>query len=240
MAITYRGGGMQNTAAKKSADAAKDKALREAQAKKEAEKEAAREVLDNLSYVPYDELVQGDIADIYGNDVVNDWYDTGLNDQGYLSHEMISSPWLIQQNQLRQADYYDYDPMRQQSMNQLDAMNQSQYQTAMTNVAASQGLTAADRMAMASQFNRDVLSSKGNMLGQYNVEQARNIWETDQANNDMYNSAYLQNIELQNRADDQNIQRLMELRRQRGDLARDLFEKDRSVKAAQEIPDAIS
>jgi hypothetical protein len=107
----------------------------------------------------------------------------------------------------------------------------------LTNLASSAGLTAADRMALASQYNRGLLGSQASLAGDIGTAEAQNIWETERANQDLLNKAYLQNLEMQNQARIGNIGTLIEERRGLGDIARDMYEKDIQKRKAEELQD---
>ena len=157
---------------------------------------------------------------------VGDWYNTGLTPEGTLAEHLRYDPTLIDTSQLQTMNPYDYDPMRQEAMNQLAAQQAGGYQTALSQMAAGGGLTAADRMALASSFNRGRLGATGGMLGQLGTEEARNVWETEQANKEMLNKAYLQNLEMQNLAQEANLQALDRERLREFEIARDLYQTD--------------
>ena len=130
---------------------------------------------------------------------------------------------------------FDYDPLRQRALGDLAATSRSQYQTALSGQAAAGGLTAADRMALASSFNRSRMVGEADLLGQFGVAQGQNIWETEQANKDLLNKAYLQNLETMNAAQLQNIGTLMGQQEKADWLARNLYETDLSRRVAAEM-----
>ena len=191
------------------------------------------------AYVPSSSITEDSPASGLYQEAVRDWYNIGLDESGMLAPELQYDPNLIDMSQLQMADYYDYDPMRQEAMNQLASSQQGQYQTALTQMASSGGLTAADRMAMASQFNRGLLGSQAGLAGQIGTAEAQNIWETDRANQDLMNRAYLQNLEMQNQAQLGNIGTLREERRSLGDIARDMYEQDIRKRKAEEFAEQL-
>jgi hypothetical protein len=190
------------------------------------------------TYVPMEGLTPDVASDLY-RDAVSDWYNIGLTPEGTLSSEIQYDPYLIDTEQLNLARAYDYDPMRREAMNRLEASQQGQYQTALTNLASSTGLTAADRMALASQYNRGLLGSQAGLAGEIGTAEAKNIWETDVANQELLNKAYLQNLELQNQAQIGNIGTLRDERRRMGDIARDMYERDIRIGKAKEFADQL-
>ena len=185
-------------------------------------------------YVPYDVLQEGDPSDLYGQ-AARDWYQFGIDESGQLSSDYTYDPSQIDTGQLQMANPYDFGAQRSQLTQDISRAGSSAYQTGLTNVAAGSGLTAADRMQMASQFNRNVLDSTARGMGNLAVAEAGNIWETDRANQEMMNNAYLQNLELGNQAQLRNIDTLREERRIAGDVARDLYERDERIRQAQKL-----
>lgn len=215
----------------------KDKELKariEEQNRQEAEQKRLKEEQLN-AYVPTSERTgDASASDLY-QEAVRDWYNVGLTPEGTLAPELQYDPYLIDTGNLQMAEAYDFDPMRQQAMNQLAGSQQGQYQTALTQMASSGGLTAADRMAMASQFNRGLLGSQAGLAGEIGTAEAQNIWETERANQDLMNRAYLQNLEMQNQARLGNIGTLREERRTLGDIARDMYERDIKIRKGEEF-----
>ena len=190
------------------------------------------------TYVPTEGLTPETASDLY-RDAASDWYNIGLTPEGTLAQEIQYNPYLIDTGELELAQAYDYDPMRREAMNRLEASQQGQYQTALTNLASSTGLTAADRMALASQYNRGLLGSQAGLAGEIGTAEAKNIWETDRANQELMNKAYLQNLELQNQAQVGNIGTLRDERRRAGDIARDMYERDIRIGKAKEFADML-
>lgn len=164
-----------------------------------------------------------------------EWYHSGLTPEGMLAEELVYDPTLIDPYALDQAQAMDFDPIRQQAMGQLGAQQASGYQTALTQQAAAGGLTAADRMALASSFNRGRMGATAGLLGELGVAEARNIWETDEANRQMMNQARLQNIELQNLAQQANIGALGTQRDKEYQMSRDLYEQQERIKQAKKL-----
>lgn len=217
--------------------------LAEAEAQQAAEQkanEAERIAAEQRNaYVPSSSMTEdADTSGLY-QEAVRDWYNVGLTPEGMLAPELQYDPYLIDMENLQMAEAYNFDPMRQQAMNQLASSQQGQYQTALTQMASSSGLTAADRMAMASQFNRGLLSSQAGLAGEIGTAEAQNIWETERANQDLQNRAYLQNLEMQNQAQLGNIGRLREERRSLGDIARDMYERDIRIGKAEEFAEGL-
>jgi len=163
-------------------------------------------------------------------DQVGDWYQGGITEKGLLAEDYRYDPELINIEELNYANPYDFDPMRSQSMNRLDQQQSSGYQTALTNMAASGGLTAADRMAMASSMNRGGMGARGDLLGKIGLAESENIWETQQSNDQLRNKAYLQNLEMMNKADAVNIDTLRSERDKLYDISRDLYGDDKADK----------
>ena len=108
-------------------------AVGSAEAKKKADElKAARIAEINASgYVPADMInantggiaggnPQVGMGDLY-RDAVSQWYDTGLNSKGLLSEDYTYRPELIDMNQLQMANPYDFNPMRQEAMNELQS-----------------------------------------------------------------------------------------------------------------------
>jgi hypothetical protein len=165
-------------------------------------------------------------------DQLGDWYRSGLTEKGYLEDELTYTPDQIEMKDLYMADPQDFDPMRREAMNTLGAQQSGRYQTALTGMAASGGLTAADRMALASSFNRGGQAASAGLLGQIGTEQARNIWDTEQANNALRNQAVIQNTELRNQAELMNIDRLQQERAREYEAARDLWRTEKGLDIA--------
>lgn len=169
----------------------------------------------------------------------NDLYGFGLDEDGMLMDQFKYDPTLIDPYSLHQAEAFDFDPMRQNTFNQLDAQNQSSLQSNFTNLAASGGLTAADRMALASSHNRNLLGSNAKAMGKFAELESKNIWETDQANNSLMNSAILQNIEMQNQADLRNLDVERQARISRGEAASDMQQYDNRIRQAIELGELV-
>lgn len=184
-------------------------------------------------YVPYDEMQSGKPSDLYGQ-AARDWYDFGIDERGQLTSDYQYDPNLIDTGQLQMANPYDFGTQRSQLTEDISRAGSSAYQTGLTNVAAGSGLTAADRMQLASQYNRNVLDSTARGMGDLAVAEAGNIWETDRANQELMNRSLLQNLELQNQARLRNIDTLMQERRTAGDVARDMYERDERIRQAQQ------
>lgn len=199
------------------------------------QKEAAEPPPDTMGFAGSATLQD---ADLYGG-LADQWYQGGLGPRGELAADYRYDPQLIDTSQLGQIDYYNFDPARQEAMNQLQAQQASGYQTALTQQAAAGGLTAADRMALASSFNRGRLGAQGNLLGSLASQRAQNVYDVDKFNTDLMNRAYLQNIELENLAQQANIARLAEERDKRYGISRDLYAEARRQEGAEKLGEEI-
>ena len=163
------------------------------------------------------------------------WFDYGIDPKGMLADKYTYDPTLIDTGQMQMMEAFNYDPVRQEAMGDLSAQSSSALQSALSQQAAAGGLTAADRMALASSFNRQRMGGTADLLGQFGVAEAQNIWETEAANKDLMNKAYLQNLETQNQADLMNMQTLMAQQEKADQRAMDMYEKDLQRKMAREL-----
>jgi hypothetical protein len=162
----------------------------------------------------------------YYREQLGEWYDQGITEEGLLDPRLAYDPTLIDPDELQMLDPYNFDPIRRQAMGELQARQRSGYETALTGQAASTGLTAADRMALASSFNRGRLGATSGLLADVGVAEAENVWETDRSNKELLNKIYGQNVSLQNEAQARNIQALDAERRRQYEILRDLRRED--------------
>lgn len=79
---------------------------------------------------------------------------------------------------------------RGQALSDIDVQSASGLASAQTQLAQSGGLSAADRMALASQFNRDKIAGRQGALGKYGAMEAQAASAADKANQ-MYNTEML-------------------------------------------------
>ena len=80
----------------------------------------------------------------------------------------------------------DYSAARSQALGDVNRQSAAGLAGAQTQLAASGGLSAADRMALASQFNRDKIQGRQSALGQFAGLEAQSAADADRANQ-MYN-----------------------------------------------------
>jgi hypothetical protein len=82
-----------------------------------------------------------------------------------------------------------FDPYRRNALQDVDASSASGLASAQGDMARTGGLSAADRMALASQFNRDKIQGRQNALGKYDEMSAMNQYQTGLANANIANDA---------------------------------------------------
>jgi hypothetical protein len=94
----------------------------------------------------------------------------------------ISGPQAQTVDSIKEMQAMNFDPYRRRALQDVEASSASGQATAESNLARSGGLSAADRMAMASQFNRERISGRQGALGKYDEMEARNIYDVDRTN----------------------------------------------------------
>jgi len=92
---------------------------------------------------------------------------------------------------LQMQDAMNFDPYRRNALQDIDASTASGQATAEGAMQRSGGLTAADRMAMASEFNRNKIQGRQGALGKYDEMEAQNLYQTNMANADTANRGTL-------------------------------------------------
>ena len=188
------------------------------------------------NYLSQKDLFNSDLS-IGGayRDVVNDWYSTGLDANNNLTADYTFTPELIDANQFEQYNPYDFTDQRNRMRDDIASQGARNFQMGIDTMAASGGLTAADRMNMASQFNRQQMGTLSKAYGDINAMESSNAWETGNMNTQLANNAYLQNIDFNNKAQAANIGTLRDQRRFAGDLARDMYERDIKINRAEKL-----
>lgn len=83
-----------------------------------------------------------------------------------------------------------FDPYRQQALRDINAQSAAALAGAQTNLAQTGGLSAADRMNLASRFNRDKIMGRQQALGKYAGMEAQSAYDADKANQ-MFNAGLL-------------------------------------------------
>jgi hypothetical protein len=175
------------------------------------------------------------IADQY-RDLASEWYGGfGINEKGMLSDAYRYNPELIDQSQLQMAEAFDFAPLRGEAMGNIYDAASSGLQTAYTQQAAAGGLTAADRMALASSFNRQRMGGVADVGSKFGIAEAENLYDVGRANQDMLNQVYLQNLEAENQAEALNMERLIAQREKQAQAAMDMYEKSLRAEAGVEI-----
>lgn len=115
-----------------------------------------------------------------------------------------NKPNLVDQSELTQLDLkgQSFDPYRQQALSDINAQTASGLAGAQTNLAQTGGLGAADRMAMASRFNRDKIMGRQQALGKYAGMESQSAADADRANQMFNAQAMNQNLYANQRARD--------------------------------------
>jgi hypothetical protein len=100
----------------------------------------------------------------------------------------------LSEGDLRELDRMNFDPYRRNALQDVESTYASGLAGAQSDLARSGGLTAADRMGLASEFNRQRIAQRQGALGKYDEMEARNIYDVGRANVDMYNRQQLTNL----------------------------------------------
>lgn len=83
----------------------------------------------------------------------------------------------------------DFDPYRRNALQNVTATSASDQASAEGALARTGGLSASDRMAMASQFNRDKIEGRSQSLGKYDEMESSNLYNVGKANVGIDNTA---------------------------------------------------
>ncbi len=81
-----------------------------------------------------------------------------------------------------QVEAMNFDPYRRNNLQDVNAASASGLASAQGNLARTGGMSASDRMAMASQFNRDKISGRSQVLGQTDELEAGNRFQVGREN----------------------------------------------------------
>ena len=90
-----------------------------------------------------------------------------------------------------------FDPYRQRALADIDAQTSAGLAGAQTQLAQTGGLSAADRAALASQFNRDKIMGRGSVLGRAAEMQAQSQAAADKATQ-MFNAEQARQLAIEN------------------------------------------
>lgn len=81
-----------------------------------------------------------------------------------------------------QVEAMNFDPYRRNKLQDVSATSASGLASAQGNLARTGGMSASDRMAMASQFNRDKIAGRSQSLGQTDELEAANRFQVGREN----------------------------------------------------------
>jgi len=138
-------------------------------------------------------------ANPYANGIA-DWMKSDIN----MGKEFLVDPSSLSQLNLTGQSF---DPYRQQALADINAATSSGLAGAQTSLAQTGGLGAADRMALASRFNRDKIMGRQQALGKYAGMEAQSAADADKANQ-MFNVNQMnQNLYANRDAQEQAFQR---------------------------------
>lgn len=125
----------------------------------------------------------------------------------YLSASPITAagPSLVDAGSLSQLNLQgqSFDPYRSQALGDINAQSSSGLASAQSGLAGSGGLGAADRMALASQFNRNKIQGRQGAIGKFAGMEADSAASADKANQMFNAQAQNQNLYANQRAQQQ-------------------------------------
>jgi hypothetical protein len=111
------------------------------------------------------------------------WEDYVLQDlEGYDVSILGGEDNPLEGYDISEIEGMNFDPYRRNALQDVTATSASDQASAEGALARTGGLSASDRMAMASQFNRDKISGRSGALGKYDQMEATNIYNVGAAN----------------------------------------------------------
>ena len=92
----------------------------------------------------------------------------------------------------------NFNPYRRSALEDVGRTVNSAYQSAQDQLARTGGLSAADRMALASQMNRQKIEGRQGAMDQINMLESKNLYDTQAANVGAINKERFQEMQNQN------------------------------------------
>lgn len=153
-----------------------------------------------------------------------------------MGKEFTVDPAKLQRLNLRGQNF---NPYRQQALSDINTQTASGLAGAQTNLAQTGGLGAADRMAMASRFNRDKIMGRQQALGKYAGMESQSAADADRANQ-MFNANMLnQNLYGNRDAREAAFQRQIAESQLQRQLKASGMTADATAKAADQGPGGL-